>query len=479
MFFTYLWKEIARRRKQTFVVALGLALGIALVISVSAMAAGVKDAQGTVLSSLYGVGTDLTVTQTADQGDGGSGGPGFEVDQGGAQGFSRDRVLTNPGQATFRQSRVDDIAAMDGVGSATGGLSLTATHIKGKLPEFPTDGGTVIAPGDTGQGQDPGQGTGPQTAQINVSTFSLLGLEVDAAGTALPSSQIAAGRSLRASDADATVAVVDESFAADRDLAVGDTLRVGDRRFEVVGIATATSTGTGSDVYVPLDAAQDLAREHGKVNSISVQASSATQIDQVDEEIRAAYPDATVTTADDLASQVSGSLSSASNLLTRLGTWLSIAVVGAAVALASLLTLSAVGRRTQELGTLKALGWRTRRVVGQVMGESLVQGALGGVLGVALGLASAVAIAAFAPSLTATVSTLGAGATSFAGGPGLAGGGDDPFTRTIDLALTAPVSVQLVVLAFGLAVAGGVIAGCVGGWRAARLRPADAMRVVA
>jgi ABC-type antimicrobial peptide transport system permease subunit len=44
------------------------------------------------------------------------------------------------------------------------------------------------------------------------------------------------------------------------------------------------------------------------------------------------------------------------------------------------------------------------------------------------------------------------------------------------VALTAPVGVQLVLLAIGLALAGGLIAGAVGGLRAARLRPADALR---
>jgi ABC-type antimicrobial peptide transport system permease subunit len=471
MFFTYLWNEIRRRRKQTFVVAMGLALGIALVISVSAMAAGVEDAQGTVLSSLYGVGTDMTVTQTMDQSDGG--GPGFEINRGGDEGFSRDRVTANPGQVTFKESRVSEIAGMDGVGSASGALASTAVHINGELPEFPTDGGTVPIPG---QAPSQDQDEGPQTATIDVSSFSLLGIQVDADATALSSSQISDGRSLDAGDVDATVAVLDQSFAADRDLGVGEALKIGDKKFEIVGVATATATGSASDVYIPLASAQELSGEESSINTITVQAASSTQIDQVDAEISAAYPEATVTTADDLASQVSGSLSSASNLLTKLGRWLSIAVVAAAVALASLLTLSAVGRRTRELGTLKALGWRTRRVVGQVMGESLVQGVLGGVVGIGLGLSGALVISSLAPSLTATVSTLGGAGASFAGPPRFAGGGDDPFTKTIDLALTAPVSVQLVALALALAIAGGVVAGSVGGWRASRLRPADAMR---
>ncbi len=41
--------------------------------------------------------------------------------------------------------------------------------------------------------------------------------------------------------------------------------------------------------------------------------------------------------------------------------------------------------------------------------------------------------------------------------------------------LTAPVTIGAVILAVVLAIAGGLIAGSFGGWRAARLRPAAAL----
>ena len=50
-----------------------------------------------------------------------------------------------------------------------------------------------------------------------------------------------------------------------------------------------------------------------------------------------------------------------------------------------LLTLSSIGKRVREIGTLKALGWTQRRVVRQVVGETLAQGVAGGVIGVVLG----------------------------------------------------------------------------------------------
>jgi putative ABC transport system permease protein len=44
--------------------------------------------------------------------------------------------------------------------------------------------------------------------------------------------------------------------------------------------------------------------------------------------------------------------------------------------------------------------------------------------------------------------------------------------------LGAPVDAQMIALAIGLAILGGLIAGSVGGLRAARLRPAEALRSV-
>jgi len=75
----------------------------------------------------------------------------------------------------------------------------------------------------------------------------------------------------------------------------------------------------------------------------------------------------------------------------------------------------------------------------------------------------------------------GPGSGGFGGG-GFGGGFGGPArqsaSKALDVALTAPVSVNTIVIAVGLAVAGGLVAGAFGGWRASRLRPADALRLV-
>ena len=87
-----------------------------------------------------------------------------------------------------------------------------------------------------------------------------------------------------------------------------------------------------------------------------------------------------------------------------------------------------MSRRVREFGTLKALGWRSRRIVGQVLGESVTTGIIGGLGGIVLGFAGAALVSRLAPPLTATAGlTTGTGtpggARAFAGGGPPGGGG--------------------------------------------------------
>ena len=76
------------------------------------------------------------------------------------------------------------------------------------------------------------------------------------------------------------------------------------------------------------------------------------------------------------------------------------------------------------------------------------------------------------------------GAADLAGSPGGFGGAGRPgglsaragaAAHGVAVHLSAPVTIGAVVLAVVLAIAGGLVAGGLGGWRAARLRPAAAL----
>lgn len=491
MYWTYLRRELSGRKKQTIIVAIGMAIAIALVIVVTSLSSGVRDAQAQALASVYGVGTDLTVTGAqAEPGEGGRG-PQFEFDDDGGQTdgdgtttLSQSRLMTDFMRATLDQSAVETVAATEGVAAASGALSLTNTTFDGELPSPPSD-----ATGDeSGERPQPGEGDSMQGGfgggSFDIESFSVLGIEPAAAGETpvgpLSSVEVTDGRALSADDAGTEVAVLDESYAAGAEVAVGDAIDVGGAEFTVVGIVASTSSSadTAADVYVPLDVAQELSGAGEVVSTIYVQADSADAIGDLRGSLEDALPDATVSSQSDLASTVSSSLSSASALITNLGTWLSVIVLVVAVALAVLFTMSGISRRTRELGTLKAIGWSNRRIVGQVTGESVVQTLIGGAVGIAVGLVGVWIVNLVEPTISAA-STADPSAMTPGGMRGPGGFGAATAAAASDVVLHAPLSLWLVALAVALAVGGGLVAGAFGGWRAARLSPAEALRAVA
>ncbi|MFJ1972231.1 ABC transporter permease [Streptomyces sp. NPDC087903] len=489
MFFTYLRRELRRRRKAALVVASGLALGIALVIVVSSVSSGMGKAQDKVLQSLYGLGTDMTVTKAAQPQASSSDRPRFQFDaqeNGSDKEQSTDRVMVQ-GFQTLSTSTVTKVGTQSGVSDAVGGLSLQVLKVSGEFTrgQFQQNGngnsggqqGAPGAGGGTGQPQGEVRGGG---ANFDVNSYSVFGTDVTQPALGpLTSSKITSGRTFTAEETDAKVAVVDSAYAKEKKLKVGDTVTVKSVKYKVIGVATADSGDSAANVYIPLKQAQTLSDSKNKVTTIYVKAADSQKIDAVKSTIQKNISGTTVTTSADLADTVSGSLSTASSLATNVGKWLSIAVLVAAFLVAGLLTSSAVSRRVREFGTLKALGWKSGRVTRQVVGEAIVNGLVGGVLGIALGLAGAYVVTAISPTLQAQ---LGGGTGGGTGGPGGGGGfggpGRQAAAKTLDVALTAPVSATTIGVAVGLAVAGGLIAGAFGGWRASRLRPADALRRV-
>ncbi|HTZ24806.1 MAG TPA: ABC transporter permease [Streptosporangiaceae bacterium] len=476
MFLVYLRRELRRRIRQAIFIALGLALGIGLVITVVAASDGVQNSQAAVLHALYGVGTDITVTEPPARGS--SVGTTF--------GFTQEvkNIRTGvvaPGTKISTNSLATDqygiinsgvlakIARQPGVTGAAGGLVLNDLTVTGTVPQI-----TV------------GNGLGSYRSSFTSRTFNVDG--VDPADTALgplSSGKISSGSTLTAAEANADDAVVGSGYAAQNKLAAGGTIDVGGTNFKIIGVVTTPQSGDPPDVYIPLAKAQQIGKNGssaltGDVDTIYVTAGSAADIPAVQAGIGKLLPSATVTDSSDLASEVTGSLSSASSLASNLGRWLSLAALVAAFGVASLLTMTAVARRVREFGTLKALGWPTRRIVAQVIGESLAIGLAGAAVGVCLGYVGTFLIGKLAPKLSATVGPANGSSVT---GPGQALGTAASSTlkaltsgsHTVSVPLTAPVTADLILIAVVLAIGGGLIAGMFGGWRAARMRPADAL----
>jgi ABC-type lipoprotein release transport system permease subunit len=455
----------------------------------------VRDAQASVLESVYGVGTDLTVSQDATppaEGEAPDGGRfEFGADDGqttdGSTQLAQSRLTAGMGQSTFDASTLETVQGVDGVAAASATLSLTNVTFSGEMPDFSAQQGTDGAATADGTMQAPpaGGADGAGGSAFDVDSFTVLGLDPAAESVGpLSAVELTDGRGLESDDAGQYVAVLDADYATSAELAVGDTIDIAGTSFEIVGtVASTASDGqSASNVFIPLDVAQELSGLDGQVTDVYVQAASSDVIPAVQADLEAALPDQTVNTQSDLASTVSGSLGTASTLISSLGLWLSVAVLAAAFLIAILFTIQGVTRRTREFGTLKAIGWSNRRIVGQVAGESLVQGLIGGAAGLVAGLVGIAIVNAVAPTLGSTTATTaqaagpgGFGGGGFAGGPGAT----SQAAAATEVTLNAPITVEVVAIAIGLAILGGLIAGAIGGWRAARLRPAEALRSVA
>jgi putative ABC transport system permease protein len=495
-FLSYMFSELRRRRARTVLTSLGLAVGVALVISVSALSTGLDRAQQKVLSPLTGVGTDMSVTRpiklTQNGGafsnlskaeqrrlrrEGGGAGP---LDLRSVKpGAKIDRDTFQATQLSFSDSQVAKARAMSGVQSAAGALTLNAVHIHGKAPKIKLDGGTSTQTFDSGGGAQPPAGSFGSSS-IDVDSRTVTGVDQTHPVLApMTPSEIVQG-SYFASGADgAHQAILSRSYANTNKLHVGSTVKLGGTTFHVVGIASSPLGGTASDIYVELATLQRIAGYQGQINVLEVRADSTGQVSSVAARIKDSLKGSDVTTAATLAKRVGGSLADAKDLSSKLGTALEIAGLVAAILIASLLTLSSVTKRVRELGTLKALGWSSFQVVRQISVESLLQGLLGGLAGVGLGVAAVAAINAVGWTLKATV----AGAASAAGnGPVVGGpfglGGTHVTSGSTLVKLTTSADARLILIAVVLAIAGGLVAGMAGGLRAARLRPAVALRTV-
>src|SRR4051794_20296913 len=158
-YLSYVGAELRRRKGRTVLTALGLGVGVGLVVTVTALSSGLDDAQSKVLKPLTGVGTDMSVTRPLTVRSGGSGGfagpPGaglsakdraqLQKENGGGRfglqnlgkagsHFSTDQFISMA-QLTFPASESTKISDLDGVESASLGLTLNVIHLEGRVPK--------------------------------------------------------------------------------------------------------------------------------------------------------------------------------------------------------------------------------------------------------------------------------------------------------------------------------------------------------
>jgi putative ABC transport system permease protein len=255
---------------------------------------------------------------------------------------------------------------------------------------------------------------------------------------------------------------------------VGDSVNILGQSFTVVGIYSPSSVADTQMLYMSLSDAQAITNNTGYITSLTVFAQSSGDVSTVASEISALHPELTVTTAQDretaLSNEESGYTTAlanadASDSKTNSTAIEEIVVVVLATSLIVLFVmLYTVKERTKEIGTLKAIGFSNSTVMGQFMLEGILLSVIAGVVGIAIGMVAAPTLAQYLLPPVSSGVRAPTGAVVISGA-----------TRIGGLAV-ATLTPELVLLGFGVAILLGTLGSLYPAWRAAKIRPAEAMR---
>ena len=272
---------------------------------------------------------------------------------------------------------------------------------------------------------------------------------------------ITAGRNLQAGESG--VVLLSENNSAYFGVGVGDTVNILDYTFTVVGIHGSSSVSDRLTLYMNLSDAQTATNNTGYITSLRVFATSSDAVTQVATSISSLHSELTVTTDQTRLSQLQTlqttynaqlATAQASNSQTYATAIEEIVVVVVATSLIVLFVmLYTVKERTKEIGTLKAIGFSNSAVMSQFMLEGVLLSMIAGVVGIVIG-----SIAA------PTISSLLLPNTGLSG------------TIRISGLSVATLNPELILALFGAAVLLGTLGSLYPAWRAAKIRPAEAMK---
>ena len=232
-------------------------------------------------------------------------------------------------------------------------------------------------------------------------------------------------------------AIVGVGYSELNNVSIGDNFTFLGHDFKITGIYETGSIMTDNGVYVSLDTLQNIS-DTDKVSSILVKTSESTNDTIVSNEIKDRNENLSTLTSEEMSSildDVTGILNTASLAISGLA----IIVGGIGVINTMVMT---VYERTKEIGVLKSIGWKSKKVLIMIMGETLVLTTLSGIIGSIFGILIA----------EIGVRLIGTDGFSLVYTPGT------------------------FILAFGITIIVGIIGGVYPAYKASKLAPTEALR---
>jgi putative ABC transport system permease protein len=198
--------------------------------------------------------------------------------------------------------------------------------------------------------------------------------------------EILSGRAIRPEDSRTVMLGV--TLAEHIHKGVGDTVKMQDERFEVVGVYRSFDLFENGGAVVPLATLQDEMVRPGKVTGFTVELEPARDKEALADTVRRrieaivdAHGKPYGITAQPTRAYVSGTV------YIRMANGMAWITSGIALMVGGITVLNtmimAVMERTKEIGLLQALGWVRARVLGMVLGEALLLSLIGATAGIA------------------------------------------------------------------------------------------------
>jgi ABC-type antimicrobial peptide transport system permease subunit len=160
---------------------------------------------------------------------------------------------------------------------------------------------------------------------------------------------------------------------------VGDTIDLSGYRYSVVGIYESKISWEEIGGIITLRDAQVFMGRPRKVTMFAVRLKDPQQAPDLAERLNREFSDIHASVAGDFVSE----LPDMQNSSAMIGSISFLAILVGGVGVLNTMLMS-VFERTREIGVLRALGWRRRRILGLILREAIVLGLLGGLAGIAV-----------------------------------------------------------------------------------------------
>ena len=410
----YMAKELWYRKRRTLTATIGLAVGMAIFITMNALSSAYSEAARMPLKE---IGADITVQRAGNVPEN-LAGPVFACSA-----------------VTIRKNEVDQIRSLPGIRSLAQALLVWV---------FDTDRFTIVL------GFDPSNPVGPGVLRT----------------------QLTDGKFLQKGK---NQALVEASYAKTYNIRTGDSVTVAGKTYPVAGIVDASRATkiAVANIYLPIEEARKMAVASQQVQAVSpfgpedanilfIKAAPG-QIEPLTHLIK------------DIVGEKAGVATPAS-FLKRLGSLFALSDKFALVAslIAVVVTLLIVLKtmagniteRTAEIGVLKAIGWSNVNVVSQLAGESILQCLIGGIIGLLIAILAAALLGFIQVNIPIP--------WEMSPTPHFLPGGGDPVFKT--LRLPVHISWRLAALAILLSTLIGAVTGGLLGRYVARIKPSEILR---